>query len=160
MPDLATLSLGSASYALRRAAVDDVPTIVSLLAADQLAAARDGGADLSPYHAAFALIDRDPAQLLLVATAGGEVVGTMQLTFIPGMARRGSLRAQIEAVRVAEAHRGHGLGAAMIAWAIDEARRRGCSLVQLTSDKSRVDAHRFYDRLGFTRSHDGFKLTL
>jgi GNAT superfamily N-acetyltransferase len=84
----------------------------------------------------------------------------MQLSFLPGLARRGALRAQIEAVRVAESCRGSGLGGAMIGWAIDEARRRGCALVQLTSDKSRTGAHRFYRRLGFVASHEGMKLAL
>jgi len=84
----------------------------------------------------------------------------MQLSFLPGLARRGALRAQIEAVRVRDDFRGGGLGAAMLAWAIDEARRRGCALVQLTTDKSRTSAHRFYERLGFVASHEGMKLTL
>lgn len=84
----------------------------------------------------------------------------MQLTFIPGMARRGALRAQIEAVRVAAAHRGGGLGEAMFSWAIADARRRGCALVQLTTDKTRTEAHRFYERLGFLASHEGLKLYL
>ena len=97
---------------------------------------------------------------MVVATDGGEVIATMQLSFIPGLARRGSLRAQIEAVRVADSHRSRGLGDRMFRWAIDEARRRGCSLVQLTTDKSRADAHRFYARLGFVASHEGLKLRL
>lgn len=157
---LATLSVGEATYRLRRAARSDVPAIVELLAADQLGATRDGG-DLAPYLRAFEAIDADPAHLLMVATSeAGPVVGTMQLTFIPGMARRGSLRAQIEAVRVADAHRGQGLGEALFTWAIGEARRRGCSLVQLTSDRRRPDAHRFYERLGFVNSHEGLKLRL
>ena len=96
----------------------------------------------------------------MVAEAGGAVVGTMQLLFLPGLSRRGALRAQVEAVRVAAPGRGHGLGSAMIRWAISEARRRGCALVQLTSDKSRTDAHRFYARLGFAASHEGMKLPL
>jgi GNAT superfamily N-acetyltransferase len=95
-----------------------------------------------------------------VIDAGGAVAGTLQLTFIPGLARRGGLRAQIEAVRIRENLRGRGLGHELFAWAIAEARRRGCVLVQLTSDKRRADAHRFYDRLGFVASHDGFKLRL
>jgi GNAT superfamily N-acetyltransferase len=140
-----------------------VPAIVALIAADQLGATRDGvrdEADLAAYTAAFRAIDLDPAHLLLVADSGGEIVGTMQLSFLPGLARRGALRAQIEAVRVAPSTRGSGLGAAMMAWAIEEARRRGCALVQLTSDKSRTDAHRFYQRLGFAASHEGMKLAL
>ena len=96
----------------------------------------------------------------MVAQAGPQLVATMQLSFIPGLARRGALRAQIEAVRVHEAYRGRGLGAAMMGWAIEEARRRGCGLVQLTTDKSRPDAHRFYQQLGFVASHEGMKLRL
>jgi GNAT superfamily N-acetyltransferase len=136
---------------------------VGLLAADQLGATRDGvnaPEDLAAYQRAFRAIDADPAHLLVVGDAGGEVVATMQLSFLPGLARRGALRAQIEAVRVHDGHRGGGLGAAMLAWAIDEARRRGCALVQLTTDKSRTSAHRFYERLGFVASHEGMKLTL
>lgn len=145
---------------LRRAHRDDLPSLIELLAADQLAARRESTEDLTPYEAAFAAIDADPSQLLVVAAADRAVVGTFQLSFIPGLARRGALRAQIEAVRVAAEWRSKGLGAAMMRWAIDEARRRGCAMVQLTSDRSRVDAHRFYGRLGFVASHDGFKLTL
>ena len=149
--------------ALRAARVDDVAAIVDLLAADQLGATRDGvrdDADLAAYCAAFRAIDTDPAHLLMVAESASEIVGTMQLSFLPGLARRGALRAQLEAVRVADSFRGSGLGAAMMRWAIDEARRRGCGLVQLTSDKSRTDAHRFYQRLGFVASHEGMKLAL
>lgn len=160
---LATLNPNSLDVELRRAQRDDLVRIVELLAADQLGATRDGIAsaeDLEPYLRAFEAIDTDPAQLLVVATVDGEVIGTMQLSFIPGLARRGSLRAQIEAVRVADRYRGRGLGEAMFRWAIDEARRRGCSLVQLTTDKSRADARRFYARLGFVASHEGLKLRL
>lgn len=160
---LARWSLGDEQYVLRRAASVDVTAIVGLLAADQLGMAREDGpgAELEPYRRAFDAIDADPAQLLLVAaTIGQAVVGTMQLTFIPGVARRGALRAQIEAVRVAAAHRGGGLGKAMFSWAIADARRRGCALVQLTTDKTRTEAHRFYERLGFLASHEGPKLYL
>jgi GNAT superfamily N-acetyltransferase len=156
---LANLTADGATYALRRATRADVGAIVDLIAADQIGAARDGG-DLAPYERAFAAIDADPAQLLVVATDGDAVVGTLQLTLIPGLARRGAVRAQIEAVRVREDLRGRGLGGALIAWAIDEARRRDCALVQLTSDKRRADAHRFYERLGFAATHEGFKLRL
>lgn len=163
MDVLATLDLGASPVVLRRAIAADLPAIVALLAADQLGATRDGAAtadDLIPYQRAFAALDRDPAHLLVVAPAGADIVATMQLSFIPGLARRGSLRAQIEAVRVQEAYRDRGLGAGMFDWAIGEARRRGCSLVQLTTDKSRTDAHRFYERLGFVASHEGLKLKL
>ena len=148
---------------LRPARIDDVRAIVELLAADQLGATRDGADDdegLEPYRRAFEAIDADPAQLLLVAESGGEIVATMQLSFLPGLARRGALRAQIEAVRVRVDQRGSGLGGELMIWAIEEARRRGCALVQLTSDKRRTDAHRFYERLGFVASHEGFKLAL
>ena len=148
---------------LREAVRDDVPAIVDLLVDDQLGAGRDGATlddGLQPYWDAFDVIDADPAHLLLVATDDEQVVATMQLSFIPGLARRGALRAQIEAVRVGEAHRSRGLGAALFAWAIEESRRRGCALVQLTTDKARVDAHRFYERLGFVASHEGLKLAL
>ena|SRR5215218_6059191 len=160
MPALAHLSAGGETYEVRRAVRADVAAIVELIAADQIGGGRDGGA-LAPYERAFAAIDSDPAQLLVVVTdASREVVGTLQMTYIPGLARRGGLRAQIEAVRVGEHLRGRGLGHALCAWAIDEARRRGCGLVQLTSDKRRTPAHRFYGRLGFTASHEGFKLRL
>jgi GNAT superfamily N-acetyltransferase len=163
MMPLATLTGAPVPIVLRRAVPVDVTAIVALIAADQLGASRDGirdTADRAAYETAFAAIDADPAQLLVVAEAAEQVVGTLQLTFIPGLARRGALRAQIEAVRVAEAFRGGGLGSAMLGWAIDEARRRGCALVQLTTDKSRGDAHRLYQRLGFVASHEGMKLAL
>jgi len=163
MDSLAVLGAGPGAAILRRSRRADVSAIVALLAADQLGVTRDGvrdESDLAAYEEAFRAIDADPAHLLLVAESGGEVIGTMQLSFLPGLARRGALRAQIEAVRVASGARGSGLGAAMMTWAIEEARRRGCALVQLTSDKSRTDAHRFYERLGFVASHEGMKLAL
>jgi GNAT superfamily N-acetyltransferase len=160
---LVTFETPAGAVVLRRARAGDVAAIVDLLAADQLGATRDGvnsAADLAAYQEAFRAIDADPAHLLVVAQAGQRLVATMQLSFLPGLARRGALRAQIEAVRVDSACRGQGLGARMIGWAIDEARRRGCGLVQLTTDKSRADAHRFYQRLGFAASHEGMKLHL
>jgi len=163
MDALAEIDLGPALVTLRAARQEDLPALVNLIAADQLGATRDGvrdAADLAAYTGAFEAIDADPAHILVVADLAGEVAGTMQLSFLPGLARRGALRAQIEAVRVAESSQGAGLGTAMMAWAIDEARRRGCALVQLTSDKSRLDAHRFYQRLGFVASHEGMKLAL
>jgi len=163
MTALAEIDLGAGSVVLRPARRTDIPALVELIAADQLGATRDGvrdAADLDAYGRAFEAISADPAHILLVADQAGEVVGTMQLSFLPGLARRGALRAQIEAVRVAESTRGSGLGAAMMTWAIEESRRRGCALVQLTSDKTRTDAHRFYERLGFVASHEGMKLKL
>ena len=160
---LAQLSVHGATLALRRAAAEDVPSIVDLLAADQLGATRDGvttDEDLQPYLDAFDVIDADPAHLRLVATDGAQVLATMQLSLLPGLARRGALRAQIEAMCVRHDYRSRGLGAVLFEWAIEEARRRNCALVQLTTDKSRADAHRFYERLGFVASHEGLKLAL
>ncbi|SEF37069.1 Ribosomal protein S18 acetylase RimI [Amycolatopsis pretoriensis] len=147
-------------YSIRRATRDDIGAIVRMLADDQLGATRDNPDDLEPYQRAFEDIDADPNQLLVVVTSDDEPVGTLQLTIIPGLARRGALRGQVEAVRIHAGHRGSGLGADLMRWAIDESRRRGCALVQLTSDVSRADAHRFYERLGFVASHTGFKLKL
>ena len=160
---LATVDLGSSAAVVRRAEARDVPAIVDLLAADQLGATRDGvrtAEDLAAYQRAFHAIDSDSAHLLVVAEADGDVVATFQLSFLPGLARRGALRAQIEAVRVREDYRGRRLGEAMMTWAIEEARQRGCAIVQLTTDKSRHAAHRFYGRLGFVATHEGMKLRL
>lgn len=160
---LATFALADQRFHLRKASESDVEPIIELIARDQLRAAVESSAleRRGPYLAAFHAIDADPAHLLcVVENSEGAVVATMQLTFLPGMARGGATRLQIEAVRVAEELRGLGLGGAMITWAVDEARRRGAALVQLTSDASRLDAHRFYERLGFTQSHAGFKLQL
>ena len=160
---LAKLNLPGSSITLRRATREDLQAIVGLLVDDPLGRTREATSTdeaFGPYETAFAAIDTNPAQLLVVATDGVEVVATMQLSFIPGLARHGALRAQAEGVRVAASHRSRGLGAAMFKWAIDEAHRRGCAVVQLTSDKTRADAHRFYERLGFTASHEGYKLQL
>ncbi len=144
---------------IRRATAADVDPIVAMLADDPLGAAREKPGDPA-YLEAFEVIDADPHQFLAVADSGGEVVGTLQLTFTGGLSRLGMTRATVEAVRVRSDQRGGGLGEQLIRWAIDEARARGCGLVQLTTDASRVDAHRFYERLGFTASHVGMKLQL
>lgn len=156
-----TLEASGSTFTVRRARRGDLAALVALIAADSLRAAEETAdpEGSEPYERAFEAIDADAAQTLVVLeTADGRVVGTMQLTVIPGLARRGSTRMQIEAVRVSEELRGLGLGSAMIEWAIGRAREDGVSLVQLTSDARRVDAHRFYERLGFAASHVGFKL--
>lgn len=112
------------------------------------------------YLDAFVAIEADPNQLLSVADDKGDVVGTLMLTFIPGISRLGAWRGQIEAVRIAATHRGEGLGRTYFEWAIAQCQARGCSLVQLTSDKTRHDAQRFYKSLGFVASHEGYKLIL
>ncbi|OZM74191.1 GNAT family N-acetyltransferase [Amycolatopsis antarctica] len=145
---------------IRRARAADVEPIVAMLADDRLGATRESTADLGPYERAFARIDADPNQVLVVADRRGLPVGTLQLTVIPGLARSGATRGQIEAVRVHADLRGDGLGARLLRWAIEEARARGCALVQLTSDASRGEAHRFYEGLGFSATHTGFKLAL
>ncbi|MDQ0795195.1 GNAT family N-acetyltransferase [Streptomyces sp. B1I3] len=145
---------------IRHAALSDVPAIVAMLADDPLGARRESPDDLTPYHAAFRRLADDQNQHLVVAVRDDQVVGTLQLTVVPGLSRRGSTRSIIEAVRIHAGERGSGLGTQLIQWAVDESRRQGCQLVQLTSDATRTDAHRFYERLGFTASHVGFKLTL
>jgi GNAT superfamily N-acetyltransferase len=148
---------------LRTACRRDLQALVALLADDELGSRRDGidaPADLVAYERAFETIDRDSAHVLLVADNDVGIVGTLQMSFLRGLTRRGSWRAHIEAVRVATALRGKGLGSQMIRWAVEEATQRGCALVQLTTDKQRADAHRFYERLGFHATHEGMKLPL
>lgn len=145
---------------IRRARAGDVPAVVRLLADDTLGRSREGDADDPVYLGAFAAIEASPDNALFVLTDDGRVIGCAQVTVIPGLSRRGATRVQVESVRVAADRRGEGLGQRLIAHVVDMARAAGCRTVQLTSDKSRADAHRFYERLGFKRSHDGFKLDL
>ncbi|MGW0879108.1 N-acetyltransferase family protein [Streptomyces sp. NPDC002671] len=145
---------------IRTATADDLPAIVALLADDPLGAQRESLEDLTPYRAAQIRLESDPNQHLVVAVREGRVVGTLQLTIIPGLSHKGATRSIIEGVRIHADVRGSGLGTQFIEWAIEESRRLDCQLVQLTSDSSRTDAHRFYERLGFTASHVGFKFQL
>lgn len=145
---------------IRAAVADDLPAVVGMLADDPLGATRESPDDVGPYLTALERIKADPNQHLVVAVREGRVVGTLQLTIVPGLSRRGSTRSIVEGVRIHADERGTGLGARLIEWAIDTSRREGCRLVQLTSDNTRTDAHRFYERLGFTASHLGFKLPL
>jgi ribosomal protein S18 acetylase RimI-like enzyme len=145
---------------IREAHLDDIPAIVALLADDPLGRTREDPADLAAYREAFDEIAAQSGNMVLVAQAGGAVVGCLQLTIIPGLARSGMRRGQIEGVRIAVGQRGQRLGERLMAEAIERARAAGCGLVQLTTDRSRPDAHRFYERLGFTASHLGMKLML
>lgn len=145
---------------IRTAARGDVPALVALLADDTLGAARETPDELWRYYAAFDAIAGDASHELVLGEVDGRVVATLQLTFVRQLSHRGSKVAQIEAVRVASALRGRGLGGELVRAAIDRARAAGCARVQLTSNKDRGDAHRFYERLGFSRSHEGFKLAL
>jgi GNAT superfamily N-acetyltransferase len=144
----------------REAVRADLPAIVALLADDVLGKARDVAVVDDAYEQAFADIDADPRNLLVVAEDNAEVLACLQITYIPGLGRHGAERALVEAVRVRSDRRGQGIGAQLMKWVIEQARQRGCGLVQLTTDKSRLDAHRFYARLGFVASHEGMKLTL
>lgn len=146
----------------RPAVSDDLTGIVAMLADDALGQLREdaSGPLNEAYLDAFAAIDSDSNQFLAVVENDGNLVGCLQLTFVPGLSRLGMLRGQIESVRIASDYRGKGFGREMIEWAIDECRNRGCKLVQLTTDKSRGDACRFYESLGFSASHEGMKLAL
>ena len=146
----------------RDAEAGDLPAIVTLLADDPLGAGRERNEDPLPqqYRDAFAAVQRQAGNRIFVATENGVVVGCLQLTLIPGLSRLGMLRAQIESVRVAASQRSRGLGEALFRHAIECAREAGCGLVQLTTDRSRPDALRFYERLGFEASHLGLKLDL
>lgn len=146
----------------RPATTADLPAIVAMLADDPLGATRERVADPLPdaYGRAFAEIEADPNNELVVACVDGAVAGVLQLTFIPYLTHLGSRRALIEGVRVAAGYRNAGLGRLMFEWAIDRARQRNCRLVQLTTDKTRPDAKRFYESLGFVASHEGMKLRL
>jgi GNAT superfamily N-acetyltransferase len=152
----------SGQVILRDARRDEVAAIVAMLADDMLGGSREVTTEPLPqgYYDAFDALARDPNNRLLIAERDGDVVGTLQLTFIHGLSRQGAKRALIEAVRVAAPFRGKGLGEEIIRAAVEIARQAGCSMVQLTTDKSRKDAHRFYERLGFVASHEGMKLTL
>ncbi|MFD9046177.1 GNAT family N-acetyltransferase [Streptomyces zaomyceticus] len=145
---------------IRPATAEDIEAIVAMLADDPLGARRESPDDLGPYLAAFELLEGDPHQHVVVAVREDKVVGTLQLTITPGLSRQGATRSIIEGVRIHSDERGSGLGTELIEWAVEESERRNCRLVQLTSDATRTDAHRFYERLGFEASHVGFKKNL
>ena len=145
----------------RAARHEDLAAIVALLADDPLGTAREtAGSDLTPYASAFEEIVADGNRFLAVLELDGQVAGCLQLSFIPGLSRAGTRRGQIEGVRIAHHARATSRGRAFLEWAIEECRRRGCGLVQLTTDKQRTGARAFYERLGFSASHEGMKLNL
>jgi len=148
---------------IRRATEADLPRIVELIHLG--AVGGKGVEDLGPplpqaYYDSFRSFERFPEAKLMVAEVDGVVVGTVQFHLLPGISGRGTPTAEVESVHVAEAMRGKRVGEAMMGWAIDEARRLGCKRLQLTSNKARADAHRFYERLGLVKSHEGMKLNL
>ncbi|KUM23284.1 GNAT family acetyltransferase [Mesorhizobium loti] len=147
---------------IRRAQQADLPAVVAMLADDELGRGRENASVplVQAYLDAFAAVDGNPNQFLAVMTGGDNVIGTLQISFLPGLSLQGAWRGQIEAVRVAANRRGEGLGQRLLEWAIEKCRERGCRIVQLTTNKSRLDAHRLYERLGFKASHIGYKLDL
>ena len=146
----------------RAARPADLPYLIGLIVEDSVAATNDDPADAmhANYTAALAAIDASPTEELFVVELDGKPVGCFQLSYMPGLMRRGMWRGQIELVHVEGAHQGEGLGTEMMRWAVERCRERGCGMVQLTSNKKRLAAHRFYERLGFAKSHEGFKLYL
>ncbi len=144
---------------IREARAGDLEAIIRLHEEDELGSHGDvwSPETKAAYEAAFAAIERSPENRLFVAVDGNEIVGTFQLTFIPNLTGRGALRVKVESVKVKAARRSGGIGAKMMAFAEDHARTNGAAMLELTSNKTRTNAHRFYERLGFTRSHEGFK---
>lgn len=155
-------TLLSADLRIRDATVDDLPAIVAMLADDELGQQRERNESPLPdcYHRAFAELDADPHNRLMIAETDATVIATLHLTLIPSLSFQGERRAQIQAVRVAREWRGRGIGEWLFRETIHEARRAGCRLVQLTTNSVRADARRFYERLGFEASHVGMKIDL
>lgn len=143
----------------RAARREDVPAVVTLLSDDSTGSLRESS-DMAPYLAAFDAMQAETGNMLIVGEVAGRIVATYQLTLITGLSLRACRRAQVESVRVAADHRGQGIGAEMMADAEARARAAGCRLIQLTSNAARARARRFYERLGFTPSHIGFKRDL
>jgi ribosomal protein S18 acetylase RimI-like enzyme len=148
------------SIMIRRACRDDIRAIVTMLADDHLGRARERLEEPLPesYFAAFARLDADPSIQLVVAEEGGIVVGCLQLCILPGLSSQGASRGLIEDVRVASNRRSRGIGEQLVQWAIAQARERQCKLVELLTHQTRVDAQRFYERLGFSKSHVGMTI--
>lgn len=146
----------------RAATRTDLPFIIHLLTIDAIGNTVDdpAAANSPAYETALAQIDADPNSEMFVAELDGQPIGCFQLTYIPGLSRRGMWRGEVENVHISPDFRSNGYGGTMIRWAIERCRERNCGLVQLTSNKARLDAHRFYVRLGFQQSHEGFKLFL
>jgi len=146
----------------RLATAADLPAIVRMLADDNLGSQRERYETPLPavYRSVFEQIESDPNHELIVAEQDGEVIGTLHLMFLPSLSFQGGLRAQVESVRVDKRVQNQGIGSKMMKWAMERAQQRGAHVVQLTTHKTRLDAHRFYERLGFKGSHLGMKLSL
>lgn len=147
---------------IRTATAADLPVLVQMLADDMLGRAREAITEPLPqaYHDAFAAIDADANNELIVATMADAVVASLQITYTPSLSYQGRWRATLESVRTRADLRGHGIGTVLVRAAVERARARGCGTVQLSTNRKRVDARRFYERLGFTATHDGMKLFL
>ena len=149
--------MNDGSVSIRPARRDDVPAMIAMLADDHLGRARERVEDPLPavYYEAFERVERDQNLQLVVAESEGRVVGCLQLAILPGISSQGGVRGLLEDVRVASDCRSRGIGEQLVQWAVSEAKARGCNLVELLTHQSRVDAQRFYKRLGFTASHVG-----
>jgi len=145
----------------RKAIKEDIPKLVEMIADDALGQTRENFQDPLPsvYYDAFHKIDTDPNQeLIVIQDSDGSIIGTLQLSFIQYLTYQGGIRAQIEAVRIRKDKRGEGLGETLFKWAIERAKDRNAHLIQLTTDKKRPEALKFYEKLGFVGSHEGMKL--
>jgi len=145
---------------IRPARQSDLAALIALYGDDDIGVTREATEPDEAYQSAFDAIQADRNHMLVVGERGGKIVGTLLLSFIPGLSRHGAWRAQVEAMRVSRALRGQGIGQSLLNWSIAEARNHGCALVQLTSDRRRADAHRFYERAGFEPTHFGYKLSM
>lgn len=150
------------AVSFRFARCQDLSAIVQMLADDALGSKREDCSSPMPdsYQKAFNAIDSDPNNELVVAISKDQIIGVLQITFIPYLTYQGGWRALVEGVRVSRFIRSSGIGRSMLEWAIDRAKKRGCVLIQLTTDKLRPDALQFYEKLGFVASHEGMKLKL
>lgn len=160
--DNASPAMNGGDLIVRVARIDDLYALVAMLADDALGREREDLRDPLPesYVAAFRAIDNDPNNEILVACLGERVVATLQITYTPSLSHRGSWRATLESVRTASDLRGRGIGKRLVRDAIERARARGCSIVQLSTNKVRADAQRFYEGLGFRATHEGMKMGL
>jgi len=145
---------------IRPARKSDLAALIALYGDDDLGVTREATETDEAYQSAFDAIEADPNHMLVVGERDGKIVATLLLSFLPGLSRHGAWRAQIEAMRVLGASRGQGIGQELLDWSIEKARQHGCTLVQLTSDRRRANAHRFYERAGFEPTHFGYKMSL
>ena len=145
---------------IRPAQRSDLTALVELYSDDDIGVTREATEPDEVYQSAFDAIQADSNHILVVGEQDAKIVATLLISFLPGLSRHGAWRAQVEAMRVSRTSRGQGIGQALLDWSVVEARNHGCSLIQLTSDRSRTEAPRFYERAGFEPSHFGYKFSL